>query len=333
MEKRPLYIVTGAGGHLGSVIVQLLEGRGEEVRGLILPEEWAVPAPGVTYIRGDLCQPKSLLPLFEGTEGRAVRVIHTAGIVDITGEMPPRMWQVNVGGTRTLLEMCAQYRPERLVYVSSVHAIPEGDPDRVLRETARFSPKWVRGGYAKSKAEATRLVLQAAEKGLPAVVVHPSGIIGPYGNSNSQLVRMIAEYMQGKLRVCVPGGYDLVDVRDVAAGCVAAADRGRAGECYILSNRHYEIRDVLRMVRRIQGGGPLPILVPQWAARAALPFVRALADMRGRQPLYTPYALYTLGSNDRFSHDKAARELGYAPRDLMETLRDTVAWVENSGVF
>ena len=117
-----------------------------------------------------------------------------------------------------------------------------------------------------------------------------------------------------------------MDARDVANGCISAALYGKRGECYILSNRHYAVKDVLGMVREVSGGRKLPVL-PMWMARAAAPLLGFAAKCRKERPLYTRYSLYTLQSNDRFSHDKATTELGYHPRDLYATIRDTVAWI------
>lgn len=157
---------------------------------------------------------------------------------------------------------------KRLVYVSSVHAIPEQEKLQVLEEVQNFSPEAVIGGYAKTKAEATQLVLEAVREGLDAVVVQPSGILGPYDSSHNHLVQMIADYLHGKLPACVRGGYDFVDVRDVADGCLAAAEKGKRGECYILSNRHYEVKDVLSMVRSSNGGRKLPYCPCGWPGPA-----------------------------------------------------------------
>ncbi|MEG2251954.1 MAG: NAD-dependent epimerase/dehydratase family protein, partial [Clostridia bacterium] len=225
------------------------------------------------------------------------------------------------------IDLCRKHGIHRLVHVSSVHAIPESDSKRVLSEIDAFAPELVVGSYPKTKAEATQAVLDAAREGLDAIVVHPSGIIGPYESAGNHLVQVIRDYMQGKLPACVRGGYDMVDVRDVAQGCLNAAKNGHAGECYILSNRHYEIKDVLHMVREDNGGRPLPVL-PIWMAKAAAPFFTGLAKLRGRRPLYTRYALRELSANDRFSHDKATMELKYRPRDLRQTVADTVEWLK-----
>lgn len=173
------------------------------------------------------------------------------------------------------MKLCQEYGVKRLVYVSSVHAIPEKRWS-VQREVHHFSARRSRWRICEDKAEATQLVLDAVSEGLDAVVVHHSGIIGPYDRSGNHLVQMITDYIRGKLPACVRGGYDLVDVRDVAAGCIAAAEKGRTGECYILSNRHYEIREVLGMVREYGGGRRVPTF-PIWMAKAAAPLLEWIA--------------------------------------------------------
>lgn len=323
MKKR--YIVTGAHGHLGSTIIRMLSKTDDEVYGLILPTEEGRDFGNVHYVRGDIRDVESLRPLFEGAQ--ETYMIHTAGIIDISKTGSPLIYDVNIGGTKNIIDLCRQYNVRRLLYTSSVHAIAEPDADAVIEETDRFSAQTVVGVYAQTKAEATREVLEAGKQGLDVVVVHPSGIIGPDDNSGNHLVQMITDYIRGALPACVRGGYDFVDVRDVARGCLLALEKGKSGECYILSNRHYEIREVLSMVRSVTRRRAIPVL-PMWMARAAAPAMQWIARCRKRRPLYTSYSLYTLTSNDRFSHDKATRELGYSPRDLRETIRDTVAWYQ-----
>ena len=329
MEKT--YLVTGACGHLGGTLVRLLERTGAQVRGLRLPSEQARDRAHVTYYPGDVRDRDSLRPLFRGLAGREVVVFHTAAIVDISGEVTPQMHDVNVNGTKNILALCREYGVNRLVYVSSVHAIPEKDGYAVLREVDRFSPQQVTGGYAKTKAEATQAVLDAAAQGLDAVVVHPSGILGPFDGTGNHLVQLVKEYAGGKLPACVKGGYDFVDVRDVAAGCLAAAEKGRSGQCYILSNRHYEVQEVLAMAKTLCHGRRLPVL-PMWMAQAAEPLLGWVARVKKQRPLYTKYSLYTLRSNDRFDHGKATAELGYRPRDLRQTVRDTLRWLAKKPV-
>ena len=208
-------------------------------------------------------------------------MIHTAGLIDIADEVSERLYDVNVNGTKNVLALCRAYNVERLIYVSSVHAIPEEKRPAVLQEAASFSPERVTGGYAKTKAEATQAVLDAVRDGLDAVVVQPSGIIGPFDTAGNHLVQLIRDYLRGALPACVRGGYDFVDVRDVAAGCLLALENGRRGASYILSNRHYEVKEVLDIVRGEAGGRRLPVL-PMAVARAAAPLLQWTARLRRR---------------------------------------------------
>lgn len=320
---KKLFIVTGAGGHLGGTIIRQLEGGQNEVRGLLFRDEKKTDGENTHYYRGDVRDAESLRPLFEGCGDKETIVIHTAGLIDISNHVSPELYDVNVNGTKNILTLCREYQVKRLVYVSSVHAIPERKEKGVTGETQRFSPAYVTGGYAKTKAAATRIVLQAAKRGLDVVVVHPSGILGPYDRSGNHLVQMVAEYLNGTLPACVKGGYDFVDVRDVAQGCLLAAEKGRNGECYILSDRYCEIREVLAIAGAAAGKKMLPVL-PIWMAKIAAPFIQLHARRKKRRPLYTAYSLHVLGSGERFSHKKATDELGYHPRDLQETIRDMV---------
>ena len=323
------YVITGANGHLGGTIIRMLKHTNAQVYGLVLPGEKVQDSDNIHYIHGDVRDMNSLRPLFENAENERILVIHTAGIISIAEKGSPLIYDVNIEGTKNMLSLCREYHVSRMVYVSSVHAIPEKEKDQVITETRKFSPDYVTGVYAQTKASATQAVLEAGKQGLDVVVVHPSGIIGPYDQSGNHLVQMITDYLKGKLPACVEGGYDFVDVRDVAKGCLRALFRGKSGSCYILSNRHYEIKEVLGMVQKVSRGKHL-VTLPMWMAKLAAPGFEWYAKHKHRRPLYTKYSLYTLQSNDRFSHDKATSELGYRPRDLYETIRDTVRWYYKS---
>ena len=280
----------------------------------------------IRYISGDVCLPEALTPLFAGGGGQETAVIHTAGLISIAGRVSPQVREVNVHGTANMIALCRKYGVSRFVYVSSVHAIPELPAPQIICETEHFSPELVKGGYAKTKAEATRLVLDAAKAGFPAVVVHPSGIIGPYDAGRNHLTQLVADYLRGKLPVCVTGGYDFVDVRDVAQGCLPAAERGRTGQCYILNGHYLSILNLLTCAGRFGDRRP-PGVVPMPLARLAAPVVQAVAQIQHRRPLYTNYSLYTLTSNSNFSRERAEADLDYQPRTVDEAIRDMVEWL------
>ena len=328
---KKLYIITGAAGHLASTIIKYLRNTDCLIRGLILPSESGEDDRQITYYKGDITKRESLEGIFSGLECNEVIVIHTAGIISIGDEVTPLLYNVNVKGTKNIIEQCMRHHVKRLVYISSVHAIPETDKTATISETAQFSKDTVVGAYAATKAEATEAVLEAVKNGLDAVGVHPSGIVGPYDSGNNHIVQLISMCISGRLPAGVTGGYDFVDVRDVAKGCLEAAEHGTKGGCYILSNRYFTIKELLECVRRTAGGRKKACL-PMGLARAFVPAFEWAARITHTRPLYTRYALYTISSNGHFTHDKATAELGYHPRDMQATIADTISWLRGQKV-
>ncbi|MEQ8201173.1 MAG: NAD-dependent epimerase/dehydratase family protein [Syntrophomonadaceae bacterium] len=328
MDK--LYVVTGAAGHLGSaIILQLIRNR-QTVRALVMPMEKHIPENAEIYF-GDVRDKESIEPCFENLNGRELIIIHCAGIVSIATKFDQMLHDVNVTGTRNVVELCKKHHAAKLVYVSSVHAIPEKPNGTVMTEINEFSPDQVTGCYAKTKAEATAYVLAAAKQGLNACVVHPSGIVGPYDYGRGHMTTMIIDYCQRRLTSGVNGGYDFVDVRDVANGVVAACDAGRPGECYILSNRYFKVSEILLMLHEITGKRKIKNFLPLWFVKATAPLAELYYKILRQPPLFTPYSIYTLNTNALFSHQKATHELGYTTRDMKETLSDTVSWLKEMG--
>lgn len=239
-----------------------------------------------------------------------------------------RIYRVNVDGTRNILKFCRQCGVGKLVYVSSVHAIPEKPKGTEIAETTTFSPELVRGDYAKSKAMTTALVLQAAKEGLNASVVFPSGIIGPGDLGKGSITNMLLSFLAGKLPLAVKGGYDFVDVRDVASGVVACAERGLPGHGYILSGQYATIRDILELVKKTVNLRRSVSYLPISFAKLVAPLYEKIS-LRRREPLYfTPYSIAVLDSNGTFSRSAATTALGYTPRPLSDTIRDTVVWLK-----
>ena len=328
MEK--LYLVTGAAGHLGSVVTEQLIERGDHVRALLLPSEKNIPEMAEIKF-GNLCNRESIVPSFENLDGRELVVIHCAGIVSIASKLNPAVFDVNVTGTKNIVDLCKEYNVSKLIYVSSVHAIPEKSKGEIITETTEFNPNMVVGLYAKTKAEATAYVLDAAKQGLNACVVHPSGIIGPYDKGRGHTTTLIIDYYKQRLVSGVNGGYDFVDVRDVAKGIIAACDKGRQGQCYILSNRFFKVREIFDMLHEITGKRKIRTYLPLWFVKPTSALAELYYKILKQTPLFTAYSLYTLNSNALFSHDKATRELDYTTRDMKETLKDTVDWLKDTG--
>jgi len=324
-----VFIVTGAAGHLGSHVVNELLSQGKRVRALFMPGEKCPDFIKINrhllseYI-GDIRNPHSVERMFYGFQKETFIVIHCAAIISITKKEDRRVYDVNVKGTANLLRVCRRFPAYRFVYISSVHAIPLLPRGRTMREVQSFSPDCVSGYYDKTKAIATQLVLDAVSSGIDAVVVHPSGIIGPHGLPTGGMAKMIALFMCGKLPIAVKGGYDFVDVRDVTSGVIAAAVKGKTGECYILSNRYVELKEIFDILFQLGAKQKLRIQLPTWLAKTVAPLAEIFYRLSNKTPLLTRYSLNTLFNNGIYSHEKARNELGYKTRTLRETLTDTL---------
>jgi dihydroflavonol-4-reductase len=317
-------LVTGATGHIGNVLVRKLVAAGEAVRVLILPGEDTSALQGipVEQVTGDVLDPPSLKRAMQGV----ARVFHLAGIISILPGKDPIVRRVNVEGTRNVLAAAMASGVGRLLYTSSIHAIQRAPAGVRIDERLPFDPENSAGEYDRSKAEASLAVLDAARRGLDTVIVCPTGVIGPHDYRHSELGQLILDCVNEKTQFYVDGAYDFVDVRDVADGMIRAADKGRSGETYILGGEQLSVRKIIDVLWDLTGRRFARIYIPFSIARFAARFTPLIYIHRKIKPRFTSYSLATLRSNSDISHAKAAVELGYNPRSLLETIADTVDW-------
>ena len=318
-----MWLVTGATGHIGNVLVRKLIERGEKVRALILSGESVESISGleVEAVEGDVLNMDSLFKSFEGIRG----VFHLAGVISIMPGSNDFVHKVNVEGTKNILRVATEKRVKKLVYTSSIHAIQRVE-DGIIDEALPYDPDNPYGAYDRAKAEATLEVQKAARSGLDAVIACPTGVIGPYDFRGSLMGSVIRTAAEEKPTLYVDGAYDFVDVRDVAEGLIAAAKHGKRGESYILSGHKISVRYLLETIREITGRHFFQMKIPFDLAKFAALFTPMYYSVARVNPRFTPYSLEVLRSNANISHAKATRELGYKPRSLYESLKDTVKW-------
>ncbi len=323
-----IYIITGANGFLGNNIIRKLEQeKNSEIRAFVLKGESVKSLENLKckIYYGDITKKETLASVFENTDGKEVFVIHCAGIVYIKSKYNPLVYNVNVNGTKNIIDKVLNINA-KLVYISSVHAIPECNG--VITETVDFDPNRVEGLYAKTKAEAAKYVMDAVKtKKLNACIIHPSGIIGPNDYGNSHLTELVKEVASGKLFACVKGGYDFVDVRDVAEGVINACNKNTKGECYILSNKYITIKELSDIICDCVKRKKINIVLPIWIAKIFASFFEIYYNLKKQTPLFTKYSLYTLSSNANFSNEKAKKELNFKNRDMIDTIKDTIKWI------
>ena len=319
-----MILVTGATGHIGNVLIRKLLDQGEKVRALMWRDEDTTPLKGlaVEQMEGDVLDPASLELAMRGAE----TVFHLAGIISIMPGRNPLVWKVNVEGTRNVLEAARRARIRRLIYTSSIHAIARAPLGVTMDETLGFDQNNPYGEYDRSKAAASLEVQKAAANGLDAVIVCPTGVIGPYDFRGSELGEVIRGASEARAMFYVEGAYDFVDVRDVVDGMIAAMEHGRRGESYILSGQKLSVRYLLATVREVTGKAfasvKIPFSLAEWAARYTPWYYQRTKS----KPRFTPYSLEVLQSNSNISFKKALVELGYKPRPIYETIADTVRW-------
>ena len=328
------YLITGATGFLGRAVLQLLLAHSCRILALVMdkdPLAYTIPE-NVTVFCGDLTD-KDTLRSFFAAGGDNFCVLHCAGLISIASKPDEALYAVNVQGTQNIVDLCREFGASRLIYVSSVHAIPEKPAPETITEPDRFAPDEILGDYGKSKAMATALVLEAAQSGLNASVVLPSGILGPGDLARGNMTRMLLAFCRGRLPLGVKGGYDFVDVRDVAVGVLACAERGKAGECYILSGHYTTIQDMFSLTASQLGRKAPKFCVSATLASCAAPVFEKIAQLRGERPFFTPYSIAVLRSNGHFSNAKAVGALGFHARPLKETLKSMILWFQGQNLI
>lgn len=318
-----VYVVTGASGHIGNTLVRMLLAQGHEVRAVVRsPHCAALEGLNATFCYGDVTDHDFVFSVIPAGS----IVLHSAGMITITKRDKQAVFDTNVNGTRHVVDACIANHAAKLVYVSSTDALAPSRDGGITDESAPVDPALHKGNYARSKAMATRYVLEKAAEGLDACVVYPSAVIGPGDYKVSNVGQVILDFMQNRVIARINGTYNFVDVRDVAAGILAAAEKGRRGEGYILTGEELTVDELFAVLCKKNPARSMPVKLPLW-------FVMLFADLgvlyyhvRGKKPVFSRYALKTLNSGQRFCCKKAERELGYTHRPAAESVSDTADW-------
>lgn len=339
MQNR-IYLVTGAAGFLGSnVCAQLLE-KGEKVRALVLPNDKSVKyiPKEVEICLGDLCDEDSLEEFFTIPKGMHSVIIHCASMVTVDPAYSEKLMAVNVTGTRNVITKCLAH-PEclKMVYVSSTGAIPEQPMGTKIKEVNKFEPNdptKVVGAYSQSKAKASQMVMDSVKvMGLKACIVHPSGILGPNDHAVGETTDTLIKIIKGEMPIGMQGSFNLCDVRDLAAGCIAAVDKGRIGEAYILANEPVTLKDMCEMLHEECNCQKIKFYLPLDLADKIAHTLEKKAEKKGEKPMMTTFSVYNLARNNEFDYSKAKEELGYTTRSYKETIHDEVEWLKEEGLI
>ncbi len=328
MEKKTVCL-TGATGHVGyAILMELQKHEDKEIRILIRKDSDIFDGLRCEKHKGDITDYESLLRAFEGCD----IVYHVAGCVEIKPGNEDFVYNVNVNGTKNVIRACRKAGVKKLVYMSSVDTYVPLPDNQVMHEVYTYDPDTLEGAYAKTKAEATALVLEANGRGgVETVVCQPSACMGPYDFKVSSVGSMIRMFSKGNFPITMTfGGYNFVDVRDVAFGTVAAGDKAPGGEVYILCNKSVTVDEFIRLLGKVSGHKPPKIKIGKGVVDMAAPIMERYYKAMNKPAIFTRYAVRKLCSNCNFSYEKAQKELGYNPRPLEQSLAETLQWIEET---
>lgn len=319
--------VTGATGHLGSCLIRELLKDGWTVKVIIRSHTRAIEGLNLEVVRGDVTDEESLMKAFEDIDC----VFHLAGEISLLRKKESSLFRINVEGTRNVIGACVRKGVKRLLYCSSIHAFNIHKNEGIIDENSLPALDDHLHPYDRSKAIAQMFVLQANSPGtLETLVVNPTGIIGPFDFKPSRMGKFFLKLLNKSLIFITEGGFNWVDVRDVARGMINAMLKGKAGSSYILGGHPLSIKELVEIFSEITGKRVRVFTLPSFIGEFFGTMNEKFWSLNDAEPLFTRESVRILQSFPRISWEKARRELNYSVRPIRETLRDTIEWLKGN---
>ena len=320
-------VITGASGHIGACLTRTLLEQGRKVRAVIFEKSNSLSGLPIQTVSGDVRDLDSLRRAFTGAEV----VYHLAAKIVLTEEREAEVFAINEGGPRNVCQAAKECGVKKLIHFSSIHALDDRPHHIPVDEERPPSGGKEFPLYDRTKAAGEKIVREYVRDGLHAVILNPTGVIGPFDFEPSALGHVFLDLYHRRLPALVDGGFDFVDVRDVVNGAIAAETKGRPGERYLLSGQWAKTTELAEIADSVTGKSPPRLVSPLAVARLSAPLAVVAARLLKRPPLYTPASIRALSANKNISHDKATRELGYTARPLQDSIRDLYAWFQQAG--
>ncbi|MCR4392052.1 MAG: NAD-dependent epimerase/dehydratase family protein [Candidatus Acetothermia bacterium] len=318
-------LVTGGTGFIGANVVRVLLDRGYQVRALVRPNSDRRNLAGlpVELVEGDVRDIGSVRTAVAGCK----LVFHAAALYSFWVRPRRLIYQINVDGTRNVLQAALEAAVERVVYTSSVAALGLRGDRRPADEETPVDPRTIASDYKRSKYLAEQVALAfARERGLPVVIVNPSFPVGPYDVKPTPTGQVVRDSLRRRMPAYMDTGMNVVAVEDVAVGHVLAAERGRVGERYILGGENLTMRELLQLLAEITGL-PAPRVRLPYHPVLALSYLNAgICALTGGVPRMTPDTIRMSRHHMFFDPGKAVRELGFPQTPAREALRQAVDW-------
>ncbi len=325
----PKTFVTGASGHVGANLVRELLRRGDAVRGRGRGDTAAIDGLDVERVHGEL---RDVAALERGLAG-CDRLYHVAAFVSLRPGDQQQVFDVNVTGTKNILQAAERAGVARTVFCSSFGAVghnPSGGPSD---ETHTVNPFETHLDYELSKAIAELEVHRAVHRGLDVRIVNPCGVVGPHDYKPSSVGQTILDFANRKMPAYVQGRFEFVAVKDVVAGHLLAMEKGKPGERYILSGGNFSLDEILDHLSTLCGVKKpklrIPVAVMLPIAHVAGVFQRAFDSKK--PPRFTPGTIKLLNGGKHADIGKARRELGFAPTPVLDAFTEAYEWFKARG--
>ncbi len=319
-------LVTGGTGFVGANLADRLARMGCAVK--ILRREnsdlRAIDGVEAEHCMGDVRDADSLKRAMRGCD----TVFHTAAIVTFEKSKSALQLEVNVSGTKNVVDACFASGVEKLVHTSSIAAIGYPPAGELATEETPFN--WERvSGYKYSKYMAEQEILKGVQRGLNAVLVNPSVIVGERDIHfhGGDLIRRVRKY---QVPFYIEGGMNVVYIGDVVSGHIAAAGRGKCGERYILGGENLTHKEIFRRIATIAGGLSPLVKLPLSFLRAGATVIEQTSKVLGIEPVITPALVAGAGKFNWFSSEKAIRELGYTITAFDDAIRRAYNWYHDN---
>jgi dihydroflavonol-4-reductase len=315
--------VTGASGHLGNVLCRQLLQKGYQVKALYQSDKTALDGLPVQLFQGAITDPVAIDAFLEG----CTAVVHCAARISLDGDPDGKAFYTNTEGTKIVFQKAVAHQLRTFVQISSVHAVEEQPLELPFDENRPYKTKHS-ASYDYSKSVSEQYVLQQAQQQpIKVIVVRPSSIVGPYDFKPSPLGSALVDLYQGKIPVLPEGGYDFVDVRDVAASTIAALEHGENKQVYLLTGKYYTLFQLATIIRTTTGKKTPGIILPYRLLKLLLPLVALYSKITGAAPSFTREAIDTLKYSHRHMDAQKARQaLQHHSRPLQASIHDFYQW-------
>ncbi|MCB1178034.1 MAG: NAD-dependent epimerase/dehydratase family protein [Leptospiraceae bacterium] len=312
--------VTGATGAIGASLVKQLVERGKKVKALVrdLNRAKLILPSNCELVLGDVTSKESILKGMEGTD----TVFHAAGLPEQWFKNPKIFQEVNVNGTKNILDSAVTMGIKKFIYTSTIDVF-EGFAGKEYNEK-KIDPNPKHTYYERSKQEADKLAVKALQKGLDVVFLHPSGVYGPGPGKSPGANQFIKDLILGKIPLLLPGGFPVVYVDDCALGHILAFEKGKKGDRYILSDRYISLLDLAKLVNEIHSLNKIPKVMPFWIAKSISIVGESFSPISGNPPLLPKGQLEFLRWQAIPNASRAKKELGWQPIDLKEGIKKTI---------